>query len=80
MNDVYNDCQLNYYYGEDLIITNYYLNPKTHRLTFDYEIAIYYYDIIDSYAYEDNTIIPVIKGKVDVVLKTTPFYINNNCG
>jgi hypothetical protein len=76
MSDVYNG-NLNYYNiyeSDNLTITNYYLNPVSHRLTFDYEIVMSPNHPISNYRY-DYTVSPIIKGSVDVTLKTTPSYL-----
>ncbi|MFN8417284.1 MAG: hypothetical protein U0U66_13215 [Cytophagaceae bacterium] len=69
--DIYNDCDIDYYSsGYDVTISNYYLNPVTHRLTFDYEFVVNYYNLESIYRYDYSTY-PNIKGKVDVILNVT---------
>lgn len=63
-----------YYEGENITISNYYLNPTTHRLTFDYEIVLYPDEVL-SHFITDGEVYPVIKGSVDVILLNTPYYL-----
>lgn len=79
MSDVYEYDDLGYYYvGEGVSITNFYLNPTTHRLTFDYNINIYPAEynwesgILPMYV-TDYNIYAKVNGSVDVVLKSTPY-------
>lgn len=76
MQDVYNSNDLDYYYeGENVTITNYYLNPVTHRLTFDYEISVSPYSIPEYYKWDTETY-ATIKGKVDVKLINSPYQLD----
>jgi hypothetical protein len=73
MSDVYNYYQMDkLYVGEDVTITNYYLNPKSHRLTFDYEVVLSPYSLESNYI-TDYSVSPIVKGSVDVVLTKSPY-------
>ncbi|MFN8417283.1 MAG: hypothetical protein U0U66_13210 [Cytophagaceae bacterium] len=77
MSDVYEMNELTYDYTDsDVTLSNYYYNPSTHRLTFDYEIKLEpSYDILEQYV-TDGSIYGVVKGKVDVTLLNNPYELD----